>query len=193
MSETYKRYPFEYDIPPTPPPATFSIWTPDFGSSISPEITNDTVFFTSSDGSVEITGSFEPDTLDFKSSGTASAANVDIDYLADTAITALDVVYVSSTDHVSPANAGSTTTYRAIGFALNGGVFGDTITVRVAGEVPGLSGFNPNDTVFLSPTVSGAITTTVPTGAGDYLVKVGTGRTTTDLVVIIQVLSRRAP
>ena len=193
MSETYKRYPFEYDIPPAPPPATFSIFTPDFGSSVSPEVTNDTIFFTSSDSSVVITGSFEPDTLDFKSSGTASAANVDIDYLADTTIAALDVVYISSTDRVSPANAGATATYKAIGFALNGGASGATITVRVAGEVPGLSGFNPNETVFLSPTTGGAITTTVPTGAGEYLIKVGSGRTTTDLVVIIQYLSRRAP
>jgi hypothetical protein len=192
VSETYKRYPFEYDIPPTPPPATFAIWdTPD-GNQISPEITVDTVFFTSSDGSVTITSVPATDTIDFISSGTGSASNVDVVYTADVNITDRDIVYVSSTDRVSPAQANTQASKNAIGFAMNTALAGASVTVRVAGEVDSLSGFNPNDTLYLSGTTAGALTTTAPvTGSGHWVVQVGQGRTTTEAVVIINKLGRR--
>ena len=189
MSESYKRYPFEYDIPPAPPPATFSIWTPDFGSSISPEVVNDTVYFTSSDSSVTITGSFEPDTLNFQTSG----GNVDQVFTADAAISNRDIVYISSSDAVSPAIATSISAKNVIGFALNAAALGNPVTVRLGGSIDSLSGINPNDTLYLSDSLAGAFVTAAPsTGSAAYVVKLATGRTATSAIIDIEVRGVRA-
>jgi hypothetical protein len=189
MSESYKRYPFEYDIPPVPPENSFGIIITPGPVAITPDMVNDTLTFTSSDGSVTITGTEATDTIDLTVPGWPI---IDITKEAEVAISDRDVVYISSADKISPAIANDVSKFRAIGFAMNSALAGGLVTVRIGGVVDSLAGLTVNDFVWLSPASSGDVTPSIPGGSGDFLVKLGVALTTTSLVLAIEPIARRA-
>lgn len=189
MSESYKRFPFQYDIPPVPPPSTFAIWATPDGNTISPEVVADTVTFTSSDGSITITSVPATDTIDFVTAG----GPVDQTFTADVDIADRELVYISSSNGVSLADASSSTAKDVIGFALNAATATNNVLVRLSGPIDSLSGISPGDTLFLSHTTPGAFTTTAPaTGTSAYVVKLARARTTVSALVDISIRGRRA-
>lgn len=107
------------------------------------------------------------------------ASNVDISYTADVAIAARDVVYISSADSVSPADADSESTARVVGFATASAAATTAVSVRVAGTLAGFSGLTTGARYFLSAT-AGAITDTPPTG-NKTVIQVGFAKSATEL------------
>lgn len=118
--------------------------------------------------------------------------SVDRVYLAEIDLLALQPVYISSDDSVSPAQANSPASYKCIGFALADTLAGNEVRVRQFGDLPGFTGLVANEKQFLSPDNAGEITTSVPVGAGNYIVRLGFARSSTDLFVNVDVISRRA-
>jgi hypothetical protein len=121
-----------------------------------------------------------------------SAENLDNLYVAEVAISARDVVYISSADNVSPAIASAESTSRAIGFAVASASAAADVSVRSEGILSGFSGLVANSRYYLSASAAGAISTTVPTGSGHVLVQCGFGRSATKLHIQFQNYGRRA-
>lgn len=192
MSETYKRYPFEYDIPPSPPPNTFYVWALPDGSNLTPEAVLDTVTFTSTGGSVLITGSESTDTINFEVDPSGIGVNAcDQSYVAAEAITATDVVYLNGTSQIGRASNSAYNTSKVIGISLETGGALSTLLVRRLGRVPGFTGLSIGDAYFLDAT-SGQITNSVPTTAAAYIVRIGFAYSTTEIDLDIQTIARRA-
>lgn len=123
-----------------------------------------------------------------------AAYSVEASFTADTAISARDVVYISSADKVSPALADgvSLQTSFAIGFAIGAAAANAPVTVRTDGEITGFSGLTPGARLYLSPSVAGGLTGTLPTGSGQVITQVGYARSATAVEIAIQALGRRA-
>ena len=62
---------------------------------------------------------------------------------------------------------------------------GNDVKVLVAG-MKTMSGIDPGDLYFLSPTTAGAITTTAPTGSGQAVTRVGEGATSTSFSIYVE-------
>lgn len=120
-----------------------------------------------------------------------TAEAVDENYLADGAVAERDVVYISSSDHVLPAQADADVTSQALGFATMAGIAEDIIPVRSKGILEGFSGLSAGNRYFLSATVAGAVQNTVPSGSGQTIVQVGYAKSATEMHVQIQSLGRR--
>ena len=93
-----------------------------------------------------------------------------------------DALYMRSSDgKVGKASAsnGSLENCHVIGLADKTVSANDECTVVTAGVKTMPSTVDPGDIYYLSPTTAGAITTTVPSGSGQSVTRVGEGATTT--------------
>lgn len=122
----------------------------------------------------------------------ATANNIENTYTAEVAIAANDVVYISSADNVSPAQADAEATARAIGFASAGASAAASVEVRSDGLLTGFSGLTAGARYFVSTAVAGAISTTVPAGSGHVLVQCGFAKSATALQIQFANFGRRA-
>jgi hypothetical protein len=126
-------------------------------------------------------------------SSAVTAQSIDNLYLAEVAVAARDVVYISSANNVSPADADvALQAERVIGFATNSAAAAASVTVRDKGIVSGFTGLTAGDVYFLSAATPGAITNTAPSGAGARVVQVGVARSATQIHVRYQYVGRRA-
>jgi hypothetical protein len=124
---------------------------------------------------------------------TAQSANsVDNSYIAEVAIAARDVVYLSSADNVSPALADNTSKSYALGFAVAAASATNPVDVRTDGILTGFSGLTAASRYYLDDTTAGAVTSTVPSGSGKTVVQVGYAKSATAMSIQILQLGRRA-
>lgn len=122
----------------------------------------------------------------------ASAENLDDTYVADEAIAARDVVYISAADNVTPALAAGAVTAQAVGLATAAAADTATVTVRKAGRMSGFTGLTAGARYYLDGTTPGAITASVPSGSGHTIIQVGYAKNATVLDIQLQSLGRRA-
>lgn len=103
-----------------------------------------------------------------------------------------DAVYISANDTVLKADASATATSRIIGFAPAAITAATEGAIQEDGVLKGvLSAATAGDAYYLS-TTPGTISTTVPTGTGQYVTRVGYAKNATDLQIQIQQVGRRA-
>ncbi|NJO65524.1 MAG: hypothetical protein HC836_47750 [Richelia sp. RM2_1_2] len=121
-----------------------------------------------------------------------SANNIDNTYIAEVGIAARDVVYISSADNVSPAQANAEATGRVIGFATAAALAAANVPVRSEGILDGFAGLTAGSRYFLSAATAGLITTTPPSGASNVVFQVGMAKSATALHLQLQHLGRRA-
>lgn len=108
-----------------------------------------------------------------------TVSNVDVSYIADVAIAARDVVYISASGEVSPADNDAELSSRVIGFATAAAAASVALNVRVAGELSGFSALTPGSRYYLDGT-AGAITATPP-GGNKSVIQVGFAKSATIL------------
>ena len=114
------------------------------------------------------------------------------DFEAEVNITALQAVYISSSGKVSPALATGAPQDKVVGFATQSKLATETVRVRKMGVLSGFSGLTQDVLYYLDTSVAGDITNVLPTGSGESVVKVGLAKSSTELDIVIQILSRRA-
>lgn len=122
----------------------------------------------------------------------SSASNIDDSYTASGAILIRDVVQLTGNDLVAKAVANSAANADALGLAVAAASDGAAVSVRKFGSMSGFSGLVAGSRYYLDPSSAGAITATLPVGAGNYIVQVGIARNATTLEIAILPLSRRA-
>lgn len=113
-------------------------------------------------------------------------------YTAEVAIAARDVVYISSADNVSPALGDNTSKSYVIGLAKAAALAAASVEVQSEGVMTGFSGLTAGSRYYLSDSVAGAITTTVPSGSGKTIVQMGYAKSASALHIHIEQLGRRA-
>lgn len=113
-------------------------------------------------------------------------------WTADEALSARDVVYVSAADNVSKALGDSSSKSFAIGLAVATVADTDPVGVKSDGIMPGFTGLTAGSRYYLDASTAGAITATVPTGAGNTIVQIGYAKSATALHIQIAQLGRRA-
>lgn len=103
-------------------------------------------------------------------------------------------VYISGNNTVLPADADAISTAKVIGVAPTAiSAASSDIIVRsgtIANAINGL-GASAGDPIWLS-TTAGTLSTSIPTGSGDVVIRVGWAKNTTDLIVDIGSIRRRA-
>ena len=114
------------------------------------------------------------------------ATTTGVDVFQAEAVAALaigDVVYVSGALTVSKAQANAIGTARPIGLA--GAVIEASATgpIQTDGVLTGLTGLTAGSTYYLSDATAGAFTTTAPSEAGKFVVKIGTALSTTEMEI----------
>lgn len=129
---------------------------------------------------------------------TLSAASAEVDVVTLTA--AVTVVkgcpaYISAAGAFNKANAAAAGTAKVIGFAAagissaaSGSIQTDGILTCTTGEwdaVAGTTGGLAAGTEYYLAATAGLISSTAPSGSGNYVVKVGTAISTTDLEISI--------
>ena len=127
---------------------------------------------------------------DVSASGTAT--DVLNTYIAEVNTAARDVVYISSADNVSPAQANAVATSYAVGFANATATAGNPVGVKTDGIIGGFSGLTAGSRYYLSAATAGAITATLPVGTGNTIVQVGYAKSATDVQIQLLQLGRRA-
>lgn len=118
------------------------------------------------------------------------ANNIDDTYIAEEALAIRNAVYISSADNVSKADISSTTTAQLIGFATAAASATASVNIRKSGLLSGFTGLTAGARQYLS--TAGAITETIPVGAGNTILQAGFAKNTTTLDIQIQFLGRRA-
>jgi len=115
------------------------------------------------------------------------------EYTAGETIAIGEVVYISSANTVSLADIsnGGNTDY-IVGMASTGNTASNPVKICSDGVISGLSGLTAGDRYFVDNATAGAITNTVPTGAGNRLIQVGFAKSTTELHLQIQFIGKRA-
>lgn len=117
-----------------------------------------------------------------------------VNYQADAAMVAGNVVYASAAGHVGLAKADAVGTSKVTGLAVasissgssgavqNGGIVSLSTALwdAIAGTTGGLT---YNTIYYLSAATAGALTSTPPSTAGQYVVPVGIAQSTTDLLL----------
>jgi hypothetical protein len=93
------------------------------------------------------------------------------------------VVYISSGTTVKAAQAVSYTTVRAQAVAVATVIAGAQGLYQYEGVVGGLAGLTPGSTYFLSSGTAGSITTTPPSGTGEWVMVVGQAFSATELSI----------
>lgn len=120
------------------------------------------------------------------------ALSVQNPWIAEVAIAARDVVFVSSADNVSPAIASADVEARkVVGFAVAAALAAAAVEVQTDGIVSGFSGLTAGDVQYLSSSVAGGIVATPP-GAGNSVVKVGVAKSATQVQIIHQYMGKKA-
>jgi len=120
------------------------------------------------------------------------ASQVVNNYVADEALSARDVLYISAADSVSKALADNTSKSYAIGLAKQSVADAATVQVMSEGLVDGFSGLTAGDRYYLSDSAAGAVTSTVPSGSGKTIVQIGYAKSATSLQLHIEQMGRRA-
>lgn len=95
-------------------------------------------------------------------------------------IAAGDLVYLNGSGAILKADANAVAK-AAVGFCNAGIASAASGTINFEGTITGLSGLTPGAAYFLSATVPGGITLTVPTGAADIVQHIGYATSATTL------------
>src|SRR5438552_17494879 len=90
-----------------------------------------------------------------------------------------DFVYIDAADGVKKAKADAAGTALAFGVATATIASSAVGSYQSSGILSGLSGLTAGSAYFLSAATAGAITTTAPTAAGQYVVRLGVAISTT--------------
>ena len=98
-----------------------------------------------------------------------------------------DALYLRASDGKAGKAVANGTLDQAtvVGFADTAASTGDAVKCLVAGTLDYPSAINPGDIHFLS-TTAGAVTTTAPSGSGQYVTRVGEGATASELSIQIE-------
>ena len=98
-----------------------------------------------------------------------------------------DALYMRSSDgQVGKAIANDTLDKAyVVGIADTAKATGEEVKVLVTG-VEAMTGLDAGDHYFLSASSAGAITTTAPTGAGNYVVRLGEATSTTEFAIQLE-------
>lgn len=97
-----------------------------------------------------------------------------------------DCVYIDAADGVKKAQANAVGTAQAFGFAtaaINASAQGG---YQSSGILAGMAALTAGSAYYLSAATAGLITVTAPSTVGQYVVKVGTAVSTTELKINIQ-------
>lgn len=121
-----------------------------------------------------------------------STQNIDDSYIAEVNVAARDVVYISSADNVSPADASASASSQAVGFAKAAALATAAVSVRKFGRMDGFTGLTAGSRYYLDASTPGAITSSVPSGSGNTIIQVGYAKNTTTLDIMIESLGRRS-
>lgn len=113
-------------------------------------------------------------------------------YIADEALAARDVLYISAADNVSKALATNSSQSYAMGLAKAAAADAASVEVQSEGVMTGFTGLTAGSRYYLDATTAGAITSTIPTGTGNTVVQVGYAKSTTALHIHIEQMGRRA-
>lgn len=113
-------------------------------------------------------------------------------YIADEALAARDVLYISAADNVSKALATNSSQSYAMGLAKAAAADAASVEVQSEGVMAGFTGLTAGSRYYLDATTPGAITSSIPTGTGNTIVQVGYAKSTTALHIHIEQLGRRA-
>lgn len=112
-------------------------------------------------------------------------------FTAAEALTAGDKVYIDGSGEAARASAASGGN-RVSGYVKDSATTGSTVTVFFDGCNDALTGLTVGATYFLSPSTPGGITTTVPTGSGEMVIKVGVATSATQLEFEPEFIATRA-
>jgi hypothetical protein len=96
------------------------------------------------------------------------------------------VVYLNSADSVKKAQANASAPKEAIAFAISTISNGAVGSYQTSGTLAGLTGLTAGGIYFLDPATAGAMTTTVPSTAGQYIVELGIAISTTEFLIRIR-------
>src|SRR6266478_2697572 len=97
-----------------------------------------------------------------------------------------DIVYIDAADGVKKAKADASGTTKAIAIATTTITNGTTGVYKTAGTLAGLAGLTAGSIYYLSAATAGAMTTTAPSTVGQYVVRLGTAVSTTELLISIE-------
>lgn len=123
----------------------------------------------------------------------ANAGQINNSYTAGEILLANDFLYISASDTVSKVVAsGAGVASRAMGFAKAGAAASANVNVVSEGVLSGFSTLTAGDRMYADPATAGAITSTVPAGAGNTIVQAGYAKNGTTLHIHIEQLGRRA-
>lgn len=107
-------------------------------------------------------------------------------------VAARDCLYYSAADTLLPADAATPAKSYVVGFARNAAIAGAAVTVQQNGVLSGFTGLTAAARYYLSASTPGGVQIAVPTGTGNTIVTVGIAKSTTELLVRIEELGRRA-
>lgn len=116
---------------------------------------------------------------------------IDLHYLAGVTCAARDVVYISGSGAVSPADCNAEATARAIGFASTVSATGATVFLQCNGVLGGFASLLPGARYYLSE-VAGGATNAIVTTSGAEVIQVGYAGSTTQMQIMIEHLGVRA-
>lgn len=97
-----------------------------------------------------------------------------------------DIVYCDAADGVKKAKADASTTAKALAVATATISNGATGVYQTGGTLAGLSGLTAGAVYYLSAATAGAMTTTAPSTLGQYVTRLGTATSTTELLIEIE-------
>jgi hypothetical protein len=97
-----------------------------------------------------------------------------------------DIVYISAADTVKKAKADAGATKDAFAVAMGAISNGASGSYQTSGVIAGLSGLTAGAVYYLSAATSGAMTTTPPSSAGQYVVRLGIAISTTEFELDIE-------
>lgn len=131
---------------------------------------------------------------EWKNLGLASDANTVVsEFVADEALAARDLVYISAADNVSKADvSGGGQPSRTIGFATAAVSDTDPVNIQTDGILGGFSGLTPGGLVWADPSTPGGVTQTRPSGAGNTIIIAGVAKSATEVFIDVQFLARLA-
>lgn len=120
---------------------------------------------------------------------TGSSGSVSVSgYMADTGGVSLGhALRISADSRVTSANGGSILTSQVAGFSSATAAANGTVNILTQGNITpvkeGAQVWTPGDPIFLSITVSGAVTNVQPTQSGQVLLRVGFAKSNTEMLI----------
>lgn len=97
-----------------------------------------------------------------------------------------NVVYISAADTAKLAMANASATADAIGFATATIANSAVGAYQTSGTLAGLTGLTAGATYYLDPSTPGAMTTTAPSVAGQFVVELGVAISSTEFMIRIR-------